>query len=413
MHRTVWVLFWVALLLRLGLVAHHAAIGWQLRYDPAMYLALADNLRHGVYSMFHPLDIPDTVKRPGYPVLLHLLQGNIAVVLILQTALSALKIPLVYLLAGRLGAGVSVAFTAALLMALEPMDILLAGQVLSESLFATLVLAGVWMATYRPWRNMAFAALLLAAAAWVRPNGAGIILVTSLVVILPLHRSPARALACAALAFLLLAPWAFWNQRVLGRFYLGDSAVVAAAYYQVPAVLREAGDERASDWRSSLEARASATDWEDRAQFHAFFDGRRQEVRAIFQQYPLTWLQVQGAKALRILFAPGSGHVRTFFNAQGWAGCVLWAWSVAYSAALLVALPLLVIRWRVVPRAFGPLLLLSLYFIASGALTTPDARFKNPAMPFLLVMVAWVMLRILPPLLSRLRRPVGRPLPST
>lgn len=378
-----------------------------------MYLALADNLRHGVYSMFHPLDIPDTVKRPGYPVLIYLLQGNIAVVLVFQAALSALKVPLVYLLVVRLRTGAPAAFLAALLMALEPVDILLAGQLLSESLFSTLVLAGVWMATYRPWRTMMVAAVLLAAAAWVRPNGAGLILVTSLLLILPLHRSPAKALACAGLGFLLLAPWAFWNQHVLGRFYLGDSAVVAAAYYQVPAVLREAGAEGASDWRTALDARASAMDWEDRAQFHAFFDERRQEVRATFQHYPFTWLKVQGAKALHILVAPGSGHVRTLFTAQGWVGNAVWAWSVAYSVALLVGLLLLVIRWKAAPRAFGALLLLSVYFLVSGALTTADARFKNPAMPYLLVILAWAMLRIFPTLLSRPHQLEGRSLPST
>ena len=54
----------LALLLRMSMVVYHQSLGWELRYDPTMYLTLAENMRHGVYSMFHPTDIPDTIKRP-------------------------------------------------------------------------------------------------------------------------------------------------------------------------------------------------------------------------------------------------------------------------------------------------------------------------------------------------------------
>lgn len=386
--RSVWGVFALALLVRGSFVAYHAAQGWHLRHDPGMYLTLAMNLRHGVFSMFHPLDIPDTIKMPGYPLLIHLLGGHIAAVLALQVVLSAAKGPLTYLLARRLGIGAPWAVGAAALLAMEPMDVLLAGQVLTESVFGTFVLAGILLATGQGVRFVLPAALLLAAAAWVRPNGIWLIVLAGVVPI-AIHRSWSHALVLCSSGLVLVLPWAVRNLAVLDRFYLGDSAVVAAAYYQVPDVLRTASDARSIHWSQELEQRAAATDWEDRSAFHTFFDALRTEVRSTFSQYPFTWARTQLWKAMRILVAPGRGHIHRFFPSAPTAQNVLLAWSLAYSVVLLAACAVLLLRWGSAPLLLWVLILLCAYLIFSGALTTSDARFKNPAMPFLLLVVAW------------------------
>ena len=54
------VIFSIALLLRLAFFFHQQSLGSPFHYDGKLYLALADGLEHGVFSMFHPLEIPET-----------------------------------------------------------------------------------------------------------------------------------------------------------------------------------------------------------------------------------------------------------------------------------------------------------------------------------------------------------------
>ncbi len=390
MDRRAWALFALALLLRSAFVAYHARLGWHLQYDPGMYLTLAENLRHGVYSMFHPLDIPDTIKMPGYPALVWLLGGNVAAILLLQVVISAAKVPLIYLLSRAVGLSTPLALFAAAMMAVEPIDILLSGQVLTESVFAALLLVGTLLLLQGThWRPLLFAAILFAAAAWVRPNGIGLIMLAGVAGYFSVHRTIARSLAFVAVGLLVLLPWALRNKSATGRFYLGDSAAVAAAYYQVPHVLRATEDPRALTMPKALHDRAASMDWEDRTSFHAFFDGLRGAVRATLLEHPLTWARVQLDKAARIYLAPGRGHIRTFFGTTSPMNPALLALSAVFSMVLALALVMWSVHIRQLPPWLWMFLLFAAYLIVSGALTTTDARFKNPAMPFLLVGVAW------------------------
>lgn len=405
-----WVLFVLGLLLRLAFVGFHAELGWHLRYDPAMYLALAESIGHGAYSMFHPLDIPDSIKMPGYPALIHLLGERIGLLLVIQAILSAAKVPLVFLLARGVGLRRPIALAAACLMAVEPMDILLAGQVLTESLFGTLLLAAMaLLLSSKSWNTTLLAALLFASAAWVRPNGLWLVLLVGIGSYLFLQRSLAKSVAFAALGMALILPWAWRNQQSLGRFYMGDSAAVAAAYYQVPDVLREADDPRASTYMKVLQNKASSMDWEDRADFHGFFDGLRSATRETLLTYPITWLQVQVWKTVRIFLAPGRGHIRLFFGDQPLAKNILILYSAAFSLLLALSAALCLVQLRHVPPWLWLLLLCIAYLLFSGALTTTDARFKSPAMPLLLVACAWVFQRGMEIYLSRasLRKTTG------
>jgi hypothetical protein len=390
MDRRIGGLFALALLLRAAFVLYHAQLGWQLQYDPSMYLTLAENMRHDVYSMFHPLDIPDTIKMPGYPALLWLLGGNVAAVLAVQVVISAIKVPLVFLLARTVGLREPFTLIAAALIAVEPTDILLSGQVLTESLFTTLVLAGTLLMLHgNQWRPLLLAALLFVAASWVRPNGVWLILLASIAGYFCVHRSVSRSLVFALVGLILLLPWALRNRSVLGRFYLGDSAIVAAAYYQVPDVLRAAKDPRGLTLPKALKDRAASMDWEDQNNFHTFFDGLRSATRSTLLEYPVTWARVHLTKAVRIYLAPGRGHIRAFFGTNTAVKYALLALSIAFSLLLVVALAVWLITIKQLPPWLWMLLLFSSYLIVSGALTTSDARFKNPAMPLLLVGVAW------------------------
>lgn len=386
--------FLLALVPRLLAVFQHLHVGLDLRNDPSMYLTLAENLRHGVFSMFHPLDIPDTIKMPGYPLLIRCLGGNVTLVLLLQTLVSAAKAPMVSLLAMRVGITSRFALGAGGLMALEPVDILLSAQVMTETWFTAVLLGAVLLlARGARWTTLLASACLFATAAWIRPNGVWLVPAAAILGWFAIHRSWSRALVFLVAGLLLVLPWALRNQRALDRFYLGDGGVVAAAYYQVPDVLRVAGDPATSGRTAMLRRKAAATDWEDRPGFHAFFNDLRAEAWSTFRQHPVTWLRVQAMKALRIYLAPGRGHVRLIFRADGPVPGLLLAWSGLFIGLLVLALPFW-IRWAKRLGALRWSLLLALAMLVSGSLTTTDARFKNPAMPLLLVGVAWVAQRL-------------------
>jgi hypothetical protein len=380
----------LALLVRTALVLHHHALGWHTADDAGMYLTLAAHLPHGVFSMFHPLDIPDTIKRPGYPALIHLLGSDLLTVLLVQALLSALKVPMVFLAGRAVGLHSPWALGAAALMAIEPVDALLAAQFLSETLFGTLFLGGVVVVlrarTGGPW---ALAALLFGAAAWVRPTGTTIALIAAAGAIPLLRATPGRALRFAAIALITVLPWALRNQRTTGHFHLGDSGAVALGYYQAPQTLQAVHPEAAAAWRRTWHDRAAATDWTDRRACRAFFCDLRKTALAVARAHPFAWARTHGEKCARILAAPGRGHVALLFPWGSTTATVLITLSAMCSLLLLAGLVIVLVRIRHAPRPLLFLLLLAAALIAMGALTTADARFKNPAMGLLVIAGAW------------------------
>jgi hypothetical protein len=386
---SVGILFALALLLRLGFVAWHARLGWQLKYDPSYYLTLAENLRHGAYALFHPRDIPDTTHLPGYPFLLFLLRGDVLGVLLVQALASALKVPLVHAIGQRIGLGQRWALAAAGLMAVEPLDILFAGQVLTEALFTTALLVALWALLARPgWTNALICAMGLAACAWLRPNGALLIAWVPLVGMLVLRQGWHRSLAIASLASLLVLPWAVRHHRVTGRWALGDGGVVAVAYFHVPDVLGQEG-EASTGYRSALKQQAAGTDWEDRAAAADFHARLRSTVRQVLVDHPFAWARQQLKKSARILLAPGRGHLSVFFPDQPMARALMLAVSIAFTLVIVIALGVCALAWRSMPRSLAALLLIAAALLLTGGLSVPEARFKVPAMPSLLLAVAW------------------------
>lgn len=391
MSGPVWIAFALAWGLRAGFVAYNGTLGWQLPVDAGLYLTLAQHIEHGVYSLFHPLDIPDTTRMPGYPLLLHWLGGDILLVLLLQALLSALKVPLVHVLALRVGLGARMALLPAFLLAVDPVDIILAGNVLTEAVFGTLLLAALVLVTASAtWRNVLGAALFFGAAAWVRPNGLHLLLVAAVLVAVLRWWPWERAAVMAVVGCLLLVPWALRNQREVGRFVLSDSGPVAAAYFHLPQVYATAGDPRAHTYRRELDARAAATDWEDPQAAGAFFNTLRGDLWQAMRTRPLAWAWVHLRGTVGIHLSPGRGHIRGFFGSGAVAGALI-ALSAAISLLLLLAVPLWLVRIRRMPPGLVVVLVVAAALLLSGGISTTDARFKNPAMPLLLVGVAWAM----------------------
>ncbi len=401
------VVFLLALLLRVAFIWYHHHIGFQLRFDPGYYLALAEHMQHGVYSLFHPKVIPDTTRMPGYPFLIHLLGGDVLLLLLFQAALSSIKVLLVYRMTCSIGVGTGFALAAAVLMALEPMDILLSGQVLTESFFTIGLLAGCYLLLRgRGMSDHVLAGLCFSAATWFRPNGIWIAAFLCLAALLVLRRKPMHIVLTALVTLILVLPWVLRNQLVTGRPVLSDGGAVAAAYFHVPAVLQasEGTDPRA--YRGSLADRSALIDWEKKVEVATFMRSLRRDIRDTWIEHPLMAARVLMSTSLKILVSPGRGHVRSFFGSGWFPGSVIIGWSLLFSAAIALALVGASFLFRTVPPSLWVLIVAAFTILLTAGISTPDARFKNPAMPLLLVVLVWVAQEL------RKRSRVGRPDPE-
>lgn len=376
--------------LRILFVMHHADLGWQLHSDPSYYMTLAENMRHGVYSLFHPRDIPDTTHMPGYPWIIHLLGGNIPLVLSLQVAVSAAKVPIVHALALRLGMGRTGALAASLLMAVEPLDMLFTAQVLTECLFTTLLLLAIAAVMHPAGRWGALVAgVCLAGCAWLRPNGVVMLALLPLFAWAASCQRASRAWGTAVIGILLVTPWAIRYHALSGRWAMGDGGTVAMCYFHVPGVLQRAGDPRAPGHRASLRERAAATDWEDAAQVGAFYHGLRTDIRHALFAHPAAWAMEQAGKSARILVAPGRGYLTLFFPDSPAVRAMLLGLSISVSVMIILALCIWLAALRTSPRALLYLLLVAATLLLTGGASVAESRFKVPAMPMLLLAVAW------------------------
>lgn len=228
-------IFVVALLLRLGAVL---ALPVSPAWDGTIYERAAADIAAGRGYTLHAIS-PAAPARPtafypvGWPAALaatRALGGNRATDLLLQALLGALLAPLTVLLARRL-AGSRAGRAAGWACALWPGGVLWSVSWLGEPLFAVLVSVGLVLVTRARRRHrvaaLLGAALVLGAAAWVRPTA---ILVAPLLGLglgwawAPRRHTQARratvGLAAAAVATLVslaaLAPWTTRNALEIG-----------------------------------------------------------------------------------------------------------------------------------------------------------------------------------------------------
>lgn len=277
-------------------------------------------------------------------------------------------------------------------MAFEPVDIMVSASLLTEACFTTALLGGTLLLAGYQHRlpGLLGAAACLALACWFRANGLLLAawLATTLVIVrrLPLR----RAMACLAVVLALLSPWVLRNRMATGRLVLSDSGAVAAAYFHVPQVLAAAGDPRARTHLRGLWRKGANTRWEDRLEAAAFFDELRGDVRRTFLEHPVAWCAVQVRDAAGTYIAPGRGHIRSFLG-RSRSGLAVKALSMTYTVLLCAAIPVWVMRRRQMPWGAAIALMLAAGIVLSSGISTMDARFKNPAMPLLLIGAAWAV----------------------
>ncbi len=198
--------------------------------DQAEYLSLGRNLLHELSLHFFDQRFGQTIwayRMPGYPVMIAGCGGSVLAVRLLQCLIDTSTVFGVYLLSRNLFRRESAGVFAAALIAVNPFDVYFCGLILSETVFAALMMWGLVLLVSR---RFAGAMILLILACYCRPIA--IFISPVLIAVAMMNSAPgsayhfARAIRRGLLAALLavvcigvaLLPWAWRNHQRLGSW---------------------------------------------------------------------------------------------------------------------------------------------------------------------------------------------------
>ena len=243
--------------------------------DSKGYLDLADSLIGG--QGFQRDDLPEVFRTPGYPMFLlpgaYLGQDGLRAAIVAQVALDVLLVYLTFLL-GTILLDRRAGLCAAGFQALAPEAMAASVRLLSDSLFAFLLTlaalllvhqfrsnpclpahppeasgeSGKGQASRQGWWSLLSAAVVAAAACYVRPVGVTFCVIAS-AVLLAMRGGRARAGAFAGAVAALLLPWAVRNYVVADYAGFSSFAGDSMYYFSAPEVLAETGDGDAESQR--------------------------------------------------------------------------------------------------------------------------------------------------------------------
>jgi 4-amino-4-deoxy-L-arabinose transferase-like glycosyltransferase len=251
-QQTAWLLLigMAALLIRLAPLARHD-LTFQTGWDAADYIPLAQGIEHGcgfARLVNGHCGSPDVSRPPGYPYFVALM-SNLRTVLVVQAILgAALCVWLGWFVSARWG--VKAGLLAETLLAIDIPTIVYGAMIMSEATFQFLLTGAILlqlsaiMAAEWTWRATAqgiAAAVMLAAAAMLRPTGIFLPLFAPIPFLILFRRTNwLRASALMVLAFAItLAPMMAWTvrNRSVGVNIPSSDSAVTLYYYGAAGVL--------------------------------------------------------------------------------------------------------------------------------------------------------------------------------
>ncbi len=401
--RSGWILgaiLLVTLIVRVGTVVHIWSVDPATTHlnDTPNYTKPALALeRDGQFSIEPGSDLPMYFRTPGYPLFIAAVytvagEHDLAV-LLAQIGLSVLTIWLAFVVASRLfgqGAG----FAAALILALDPLQLWSAGVVLTETLMAAfmLLVAAIGFRVFAR-RSVGLGwplllGLVLAVATLVRPVAYYLLPLTAIALAVPaIRRRDLRPLAAAGMflvpVVLLVGGWQLRNAHEVSSIRLSGVEGLNMYEYRGAGVLAEVEDRTFRSVNEQLHRRHPGHRWDHHQ--GPYFDMLFDEGLDIVTAHP-------GAAAVVTLEGlddqvrqTGAEVFPTYFDLDvegpatvllGIALAVLW---VAFVWGAVVAL-----RTDRARRA-GHLFALGIvaYTMLASAIPTTGYRFRVPIMPIL------------------------------
>jgi hypothetical protein len=228
--------------------------------DSATYLAPARSLLGGA-GFLDPNGRIDTIRTPGYPLLLALFGARVLPVVLLQHFANAAMATAIYLFVLRRTANRAMAISASLLFAVDVPTIHYANKILSETLF-TVVLYVIFVMTLQR-KSLPMIAILCGTLVMVRPIA--LFWFIPLAVVLAIWRIPLRHLApFAAIALVLPAGWAARNRVRTGVFTVSSIGSINLLNHRAAGALaiEDEGDDFYADLADEQNGlKEDADDW--------------------------------------------------------------------------------------------------------------------------------------------------------
>lgn len=213
--------------------------------DAVEYLSLARQwMEYGTLNSVHGVPGPEVFRMPGYPLLISFLYKFIpdpAFVVLVQNVFFVVVLGFFYKLSVSLFGNKKIVLAATLLLALEPSVIYWNNQLITETLFSSLVFLAVYFCYFFARRGAYYAlipGLLLAISIYIRPAGEYLaaVFVLFYVGLFIFKEINFRRFILSVLIFIIaffapLYPWMARNRAVFGSYAMSDSSAVAFGKY--------------------------------------------------------------------------------------------------------------------------------------------------------------------------------------
>jgi len=345
---------------------------------------------------------PEIFRTPGYPLVLApflALHASDALIVAMNIVFAVLVVIVTWKIALQLFVDERVAGICALIVAVEPAMLLWSLKVMPETLFTLCLVLFAYAAICE---KPIAAAIALCAAIYVKP------IAWPLALLVPLAGvwvRPKQALILLATCIALLAPWHLRNYATAD--YAGFSSLMDRSIY-ISAGGSVAAREQGVPF-AEMRRRLIARDDSRAADPKRYAEMRREGVSRVASD-PFGWTETQLFGTFRTLFEPGAAEWARTFGLYGGGGQsamvdggfrrfarahpILIAVSILWA---IVLLPLVVLpidaATRVPARsrlAFGLFALIAIWLVLAGGGVPGYHRFRVPAIPFLVLMSAFV-----------------------
>jgi len=317
----------IALVLRFMLLIYispYTPIKYYINPDAYNYERIALNIiNHGVFSneLQRPYT-PDVLRTPLYPTFLAVVylfcDSSKTAVILFQIILGSLTVGLTYLFSLTLLQSRTVAIFAALILALDPLTIMYANMLMTETLFTFFLVAGsVAFAKYFQSPRLIWlfvSAAMFACAALTRPISQylplALLPLISLAAISKQKKSASlRGLLFVSVYFVLIFVWIIRNNYVAGIWTLSGIGESTLVRYTARAVLETAEDLDSGESKTRIESMILAP---GNIEDSSSAEKARRELQVaarIFKQYPLATVAVYREGMLRWLASPGLDNI--------------------------------------------------------------------------------------------------------
>jgi 4-amino-4-deoxy-L-arabinose transferase-like glycosyltransferase len=394
-------------------------------YDSYGYWQLAENLRtSGVFSQSFSAPLqPDYYRTPLYPLFIlfaEIIQIDTLPVITLQILLSLATVYYTYQLAQLLLQNKSIAVIAALIMALDIPSIVFSNLIMTETLFSTLLISGVfYFVKYTKTssiKNLIVSSVFIGLALLCRPIGIFLPFFFALFTIVFFWHQKGKAILHSVLSLavvlLTISPWLIRNKLEFNRYFLSVISAHNFQNFQAAVIYAEVLEIPINDARCTLRWKTfQEFEGDANTQPYEYAKHIQKDAFSILFEYPKILLRNHAEQLLHFFIKPTRnyidvqlGYVKNTYDGItkkpsminhlltksskltiGLVGCQLIVLALIYVSSLF---SIITFKKNKMVVCFLFFILLILCFANLTIPNVTEARFRIPVMPFIAILSA-------------------------